>query len=381
MTYTFATVLIRRWRATLGATAVAATAIAAGAALAQQYPAAPGDSYLRPRAAVGAAKRPAQAAPAAQAAGCGSPGAIGVSRTVEIDTVNGPRFGHQQYKDIDLLQDGEIVLTFDDGPLRPYTVPVLKALEAHCTKATFFIVGRMALNDPELVRDTARRGHTIGTHTYSHADARKIGPQRARAEAELGFSAVSRALGHPVAPFFRFPYLSAPESTASYVRGRQIGVFSIDVDGYDYRTKDPAAVHRAILNQVGEKRKGFLLFHDIQPATAGALQGLLSELKARGFKVVHIVPKAQIATLAEYDSMADKEMKKRVAAGPLANRSFVAGADPLKATPGAEVLPWGAVAVKPPQTPQVSAPPVPPTVARPKPRPDDDTDWATRIFR
>jgi peptidoglycan/xylan/chitin deacetylase (PgdA/CDA1 family) len=359
--------------------------LAAGAAAAQQSVGGPArEAASRPAA---LSKKPAPAPGAAT--GCGSAGAIGVSRTVEIETSSGPRYGHQQYKDHDFLADGEIVLTFDDGPLRPYTVPVLKALEAHCTKATFFVVGRMALGDPDLVRDTARRGHTIGTHTYSHADARKLGPTRARAEAELGFSAVSKALGQPVAPFFRFPYLSAPETTANYVRSRQIAVFSIDVDAYDYRSKDPAAVHRAIVSQLVERRKGILLFHDIQPATAGALHGLLSDLKARGFKVVHMVPKGQTATLAEYDTMADKELKKRGTGNPLANRSIVFAADPAKTqTPGAEVLPWGAVAVKPPRVdppsggPAASGPPAA-AVARPKPprSQSDDDDWLSNLFR
>lgn len=334
-----------------------------------------------------AQKRPATSPP--PAAGCGSAGAIGVSRTVEIDTTGGPRYGHQQYKDIDFLQDGEIVLTFDDGPLRPYTVPVLKALEAHCTKATFFVVGRMAAADPELVRDTARRGHTIGTHTFSHADARRIGPARARAEAELGISTVSRALGRPVAPFFRFPYLSAPDTTANYLRGRGIGVFSIDADAYDYRSKDPGAVHRAIVSQLTVKRKGILLFHDIQPSTAGAMMGLLSDLQSRGFRVVHMVPKSQTATLAEFDGLADKEMKRRGSANPLANRSIVLGADPPGRggqTPGGEVLPWGTVAGKPQQAQQPSAAAQPPPVrAAPPPRtryvpPVVDDNWALRVF-
>ena len=52
-----------------------------------------------------------------------------------------------------------VALTFDDGPLRPYTTPILKALDAHCTKATFFQVGKMAIADPEMVREIERRGH------------------------------------------------------------------------------------------------------------------------------------------------------------------------------------------------------------------------------
>ena len=143
---------------------------------------------------------------AAQEACIPGPNALGVSRVAEIDTSAGPRFGFQ-YKEQDILADGEVVLTFDDGPLRAYTKPVLEALAAHCTKATFFVVGRMAVADPEMVREYARRGHTVGTHTWSHANLHASTPLKARAEIELGFSAVQQALGKPVAPFFRFPYL------------------------------------------------------------------------------------------------------------------------------------------------------------------------------
>jgi peptidoglycan-N-acetylglucosamine deacetylase len=115
--------------------------------------------------------------------------ALGVGRIVEVDTSSGPRFGHQQYKDQEFLADGEVVLTFDDGPLRPYTRPVLKALDAECTKATFFMVGQMALADPEMAREVARRGHTIGSHTWSHKNLKRLTPLKARGEIEPMHSA------------------------------------------------------------------------------------------------------------------------------------------------------------------------------------------------
>ena len=332
-----------------------------------------------------APKRPAPVA----ANGCGSAGAIGVAREQIIDSNSGPRYGHQQFKDIDFLRDGEVVLTFDDGPLRPYTMPVLKALEAHCTKATFFVVGRMALADPALVKETAKRGHTIGTHTWSHIDVRKTNQTRARGEIELGFSAVSKALGRPVSPFFRFPYLSSPTSMLDYVRGRKISTFSIEVDSNDYRSKDPALVHRNVLSQLEHSKKGIILFHDIQAATAGALGGLLDELQARGFKVVHLTSASQVATLPEFDAIADREMARKstiASADPLASRSIVwpmageaaqkaAAKVPSSASDPDEMLPWGVVASK--QSPITT------TVVRPKPvatPPVGDFDWATKLF-
>jgi peptidoglycan-N-acetylglucosamine deacetylase len=375
----------------IGPSAVGQTSEPAGTILPQVVKAeqSPGASATQGRlstraAAKGVAKRPAPVT----ANGCGSDGAIGVARTQMIDTTTGPRYGHQQFKDLEFLNDGEVVLTFDDGPLRPYTMPVLKALEDHCTQATFFIVGRMALADPALVRETAKRGHTIGTHTWSHMDLQKANPVRARGEMELGFSAVSKALGQPVAPFFRFPYLSSPRSMQDHARNRKFGVFSIEVDSNDYRTKDPASVHRTVLAQLQDKKKGIILFHDIQPSTAGALKGLLDELKSRGFKVVHMASTAPVATLPEFDAIAEKEMARKsniASADPLASRSIVwpvsGGASGQKPTvPGPsvqaadELLPWGVVATKP----TASAP----VIARPKPQsaPSADLDWANKLF-
>jgi peptidoglycan/xylan/chitin deacetylase (PgdA/CDA1 family) len=252
------------------------------------------------------------------------PDALGVSRTIEIDTSTAPRYGFQ-YSEQNLLADGEVVLTFDDGPLRAYTRPVLEALAAHCTKATFFLVGRMAVTDPEMVQEYARRGHTVGAHTWSHANLQGLSPLRMRAEIELGFSAVHQALGKPPAPFFRFPYLRDTQSATTYLQGRQAGIFSIDIDSKDYRTTDASSVYRKVMSDLARMRKGIVLFHDIQPSTARALPGLLADLKAKGYRIVHLQAKAPLVTIPEYDVLAQQEIAKRrkVANGqPLAKRAL-----------------------------------------------------------
>jgi peptidoglycan/xylan/chitin deacetylase (PgdA/CDA1 family) len=264
-------------------------------------------------------------APAVAQEAC-TPGAnaLGVSRVAEIDTSTGPRFGFQ-YKEQDILADGEVVLTFDDGPLRAYTRPVLEALQAHCTKATFFVVGRMAVADPEMVREYARLGHTIGIHTWSHANLHSITPLRARTEIELGFSAVQQALGKPVAPFFRFPYLADTKSMMIHLKERNIAIFSIDIDSKDFRTRDPGNVHHRVMSDLAHKKKGIVLFHDIQPSTARALPALLADLKAKGFRIVHLQPRAEATTMPEFDAIAQQDFDRRratVASQPLAKRSL-----------------------------------------------------------
>jgi peptidoglycan-N-acetylglucosamine deacetylase len=335
---------------------------------------------------------PAGAAAAPAAAACG-PKAIGLSRTVEIKTAGGPRFGHQQYKENEFLADGEVVLTFDDGPSSVYTPQIVKTLDAHCTKATFFMVGSRALAEPRIVKDIQRRGHTIGTHTWSHANLRAIGAVRAKDEIEMGFSGVQRAAGQPIAPFFRFPYLADSRAMMAHLQSRNIANISIDADAYDYKTLNPAEVHRAIISQITEKRKGIILFHDIQPATAGALNGLLADLKVRGFRVVHMVPSGNATSQPAYDVMATRETSRRLvetANNPLAKRAVTWPMPGVQASPtGAYAPPPSAALAGPgpgpwPQgyaPPPVAGAPLPPQPlqAPPRRRVDDD-DWKNKIF-
>jgi peptidoglycan/xylan/chitin deacetylase (PgdA/CDA1 family) len=135
--------------------------------------------------------------PAPTAAACANANGLGIARTVEIDTTGAPGFGFEHYKAYDFLEPKEVVLTFDDGP-QGYnrTESVLAALARHCTKATFFSIGKMALGLPEIIREVAKAGHTIGTHTWSHIDARKLKTDKeAIEEIERGISAVHRAVG------------------------------------------------------------------------------------------------------------------------------------------------------------------------------------------
>lgn len=335
------------------AAGAAALAVSTGAALAQQPP----------------------GARVAELGACANPGrAIGVSRVVEVDTKGAPRFGLQQYKDFDFLKDGEIVLTFDDGPLRHNTQPVLDALAAHCTKATFFMVGQMAVSDPAMVREVARRGHTVGSHTWSHKNLRALAPAKAETELELGVSAVKAALGSDIAPFFRFPYLSDSKAMLQHVVGRDLAVFSIDADSVDYRTRNPEQVHRTIVSQLAYHKKGIVLFHDIQPSTARVLQGLLDDLKVKGFKVVHLVAKSPVKTLPAYDAMAQQELARRTvatASNPMAKKSVVW---PVAKGPAAAPAAMPAAV-------QQSQQPAPPAAAAPTPMPTLGDAWKDRIFQ
>jgi len=242
---------------------------------------------------------------------CTNPNALGVSRVVEIDTTGGPGFGLEHFKQLDFLRDHEVVLTFDDGPW-PTTPPVLKALADQCVRATFFPIGKHATYYPEILRQVAAAGHTVGSHTWTHSDLlalTKKSQQEARDEIEKGLSAVHWALqGTPHAPFFRFPSLRHPPEMVTYLGRRNIAIFSTDIQLLDFKMQKPEEVTSSVMSKLATQGKGIIMMHDFQQATSMAIPALLTQLKAGGYKVVHIVAKANATTLPEYDELLSKEV-------------------------------------------------------------------------
>jgi peptidoglycan/xylan/chitin deacetylase (PgdA/CDA1 family) len=227
---------------------------------------------------------------------CSNPNALGTSRTLVIDNTSHPRLGAQQYSETLPLADHEVVLTFDDGPLGPYTTRILDLLAADCVKATYFLVGTMAQSNPALVQRIQREGHTIGTHSRSHPLTFDSMPlPNAEREIDDGITLVKAALGEQgqVAPFFRIPGLLRSSPVESALASRSLVTWSVDLvadDWYRHITADEIA--KRALRRLDERGRGILLLHDIHPATALAMPAILKGLKARGFRIVHVVPAA-----------------------------------------------------------------------------------------
>src|ERR1700758_4927950 len=125
----------------------------------------------------------------AHAADCPRKGTLGTSRTIKVDAVSFPRIGLKSFPQSLPLRDHEVVLTFDDGPWPPTTPKVLAALRKQCVLATFFLIGKPAVEHPELVRRIAAEGHTIGHHTWLHRSLMQIPPSETTEEIDHGISA------------------------------------------------------------------------------------------------------------------------------------------------------------------------------------------------
>ncbi|HVG51573.1 MAG TPA: polysaccharide deacetylase family protein [Xanthobacteraceae bacterium] len=275
-----------------------------------------------PAAAPPATQQIAQAAapppPAPAPVNCpGNPNALGIARTVEIDTTGGPGFGFEHFKQHDFLRPGEVVLTFDDGPWLTNTPMVLTALAHHCVRAIFFPIGKHATYYPDILKQVAAAGHAVGSHTWSHQNLNKKGMtiEDAKTEIEMGISAVRLAVGGATAPFFRFPALQHPPELVTYLGERNIAIFSTDMDSFDFKMRKSDQVIKSVMEKLKKHNKGMVLMHDFQHATAEGIGTLLDQLKLNGYKVVHMRPKAPLQSLPKYDEMVIKEQKLPTVSG------------------------------------------------------------------
>jgi peptidoglycan/xylan/chitin deacetylase (PgdA/CDA1 family) len=220
-----------------------------------------------------------------------NPEALNTSRTINVSPAEFPLVGKEQYLETLPLNDREVVLTFDDGPIPATTPRILDILAAECVKATFFMLGMNVAEAPDLARRAYDEGHSIGTHTFSHPTLAKLPNDKAREEIDRGIAAVTEALGptRRLAPFFRPPYLSITRDVEKHVLSKNQMVWSIDADSLDWTFTTPARMIERTLTELEKVGKGIVLMHDIKEVTVRALPAFLAQLKQRGFRIVHVV--------------------------------------------------------------------------------------------
>ncbi len=222
----------------------------------------------------------------------GNPDALGTSRVLTINPGEFSRIGSMQYSQTLPLNDHEVVITFDDGPIPPYSNAILDTLASQCVKVTYFLVGEMAQAYPSIVRRIYNAGHTIGTHSQSHPYGfQRLTLPRIEQQIDGGIASVDAALGDPKAlsPFFRIPGLGRTDAIEDYLASKSLVTWSADVVADDWKHIGASEIVKRAMRRLEEKGRGILLLHDIHPATVLALPTLLKELKERGYHVVQVV--------------------------------------------------------------------------------------------
>jgi cellulose synthase/poly-beta-1,6-N-acetylglucosamine synthase-like glycosyltransferase/peptidoglycan/xylan/chitin deacetylase (PgdA/CDA1 family)/spore germination protein YaaH len=221
-----------------------------------------------------------------------------------------------------------IALTFDDGPIEPYTGEILDILKREQVKATFFVIGSNIEANPELLRRVYAEGHDIGNHTFAHPELTLVSKQRELLELNGTQRLVQSILGRSLV-LFRPPYISEG-SPASIDEVRVIRVAAdigyitvgISADAQDWelykKDEDGNEVRRTaadltaeILDDLEGMQGNAILFHDgprDREATVAAVGLLIPELKRRGYAFASIsellgVPRAELLPAVSKDEL------------------------------------------------------------------------------
>ena len=185
-------------------------------------------------------------------------------------------------------EEKKIALTFDDGPSPLYTEKLLALLEKHGVKATFFIIGENAAENPEPVRAIAAAGHEIGNHTYTHAHLNKLSAERVKEEIEKTEKILTELAGTRPHLFRPPGGLTSPGADRLI---EEAGLRSIlwSVDTRDWSLPPASRIIRTVREEISPG--AILLFHDLNRKglpTLDALEILLPELLAQGYEFVTV---------------------------------------------------------------------------------------------
>ena len=148
------------------------------------------------------------------------------------------------------------------------------------------------------MRETAARGHVIGTHSLTHPDnMRRLSRARQDAQIDGGFEAAQKALEDSpprlraaLAPFFRFPGLNDSPYMLAYLGQRHIAVLSSEFGADDWKGISSAEIERRALKEAASSGGGVLILHESRPHTVEILDELITQFERRGYSFVLLAP-------------------------------------------------------------------------------------------
>ena len=215
--------------------------------------------------------------------------ALGTSRVLEVATKETVGVG-RGYPTLGLAH-GEIILTFDDGPMPGSTPAILDILDKECVRATFFMVGKRAEARPDLAKLVRERGHPIGSHSYTHRDLNRLPADEANDDVRRGYEAVEKAAYGVAANrprLVRFPGFKSTPTLVSFVHEHHGTVVNTNISPADWRGQPASVTFERLRGLLDRQDRGIVVLHDSQPETVKLLPMLIAEMKARKMKVVHL---------------------------------------------------------------------------------------------
>lgn len=181
-----------------------------------------------------------------------------------------------------MYYENVIAITFDDGPRRSTTIRLLDGLKEMNVKATFFVMGKNAVGNEDIIKRMYEEGHLIGNHTYSHIDLSTVSHAKAVEEIEKSNNLIYDITGY-VPKYVRPPFGSYSDKLMMEINMTPV-MWSVDPN--DWNTTDVYGVVRSVVKNV--KSGDIILLHDFYDTSVTAALEIITQLKAKGYVFVTV---------------------------------------------------------------------------------------------
>jgi len=182
-----------------------------------------------------------------------------------------------------------VALTFDDGPLPPYTTEVLRVLERYQVPATFFCIGLNAMAYPDEVRKIRDHGHSFGNHTWSHPFLPELTRSALAEQLDRTAELIATVSGADRPRFFRPPYGSRTPEVLRWLGELNTTTVLWDVAPDDWAMPGAQTIATGVVNETTDG--SIVLLHDgggDRSQTVAALPSIIESLLDRGFEFVRV---------------------------------------------------------------------------------------------
>lgn len=182
-----------------------------------------------------------------------------------------------------------VALTFDDGSDGTNINKILDILSANNVKATFFLTGSGAKKHPSWIKNISAKGHQLGNHSYSHPDFTKLTAAKIKSELDTTETAIKGITGKSTKPIFRAPFGASNAAVLKAVGDAgYTHTIQWNIDTVDWKGVSATEITNKVVNNIVPG--SIVLMHTGAGAsgTPGALPGIISKLKAKGYKFVTV---------------------------------------------------------------------------------------------
>ena len=177
-----------------------------------------------------------------------------------------------------------LALTFDDGP-SAYTDRLLDTLSEYGGHATFFVVGNMIEDRPELLVRMALEGHEIGGHSWSHRDLTKLNKEDIENQIIKTNNKIQEVSDVSVT-LMRPPYGACNDRVKNVAADLNVSIINWSVDTLDWKYKNADTVYKSIMREAYDG--AIILCHDLHKTTVDAMERVIPDLIDQGYQLVTV---------------------------------------------------------------------------------------------